>query len=435
MYKFIFIIILTLCFTSAYADVLGKTFTLSNGMEVLVIPNHKVPAVTHMVWYKAGAIDEPKGKTGVAHYLEHLMFKGTKTTMPGEFSSRIAEYGGYDNAMTSYDYTTYFQVIAKEHLEMVMEMEADRMENLSIDKKDAENELQVVLEERRTSIENSPYSQMTEDVKALLFPGHRYGEPVIGHRDDIEKLTLEDAMNFYHTNYTPNNAVLVVSGDVYPDEVYKMAEKHYGKISSGDVVKRNFGKPGPIIKHSITKSDEKVRKPEWVRIYRAPSIKTAKLEDVFALIVLSHILGETDTSRLYRSLVIENKIAAAVTSHYDESSLGDADFGISISPSIGADINQIEDLVEKEIKNIIDEGITEEELGRVKETIKAEALFARDGIKGMGFIAGKAVVLDIPLSYIEDWSDNVEKVTADDVRNSAQKVLDSNYSVTGLLLP
>src|SRR4051794_2386117 len=306
--------------TTAIAD-----FRLDNGMEVVVIPDHRAPVVTHMVWYRNGSADDPLGKSGIAHFLEHLMFKGTKKHKQGEFSEVVAELGGQENAFTSNDYTAYFQRIAKEHLPVLMAFEADRMTNLVLTDDIVAPERDVVMEERRMRTDGDPASQLNEAVQAALFTHHPYGKPIIGWMHEIEDLGREDALSYYNRYYTPENAILIVAGDVEPEDVRKLAAEHYGRIPPrGEApVRHRPREPEPRARRLVTLADEKVQQPSHQRVYLVPSYTSAAPGEAEALEVLAHLLGGGQTSLLYRHLVLEQKIAVMAGAYYMGTALND----------------------------------------------------------------------------------------------------------------
>ena len=303
----------------AQADVFGaETFMLGNGMQVVVIPNHRVPIVSHMVWYKVGSADEEPGKAGIAHFLEHLMFKGTPTYPAGEITDLVARNGGQQNAFTSYDYTAYYQNIAVDRLPMMMELEADRMRNLILSEEDVRVERDVVLEERRMRVDSRPASILSERLDAALWVTNRYGTPVIGWEEEIQALNREDAFDFYHRWYAPKNAILVVAGDITLKELRPLAERTYGKIEPVDSVtsreRSTFLPQSADVR--VTMEDERVRQPRWQRTYVAPSVNVGNREQTYALQVASEILGGGSTSRLYQSLVVDQAVAASAGAYY-----------------------------------------------------------------------------------------------------------------------
>src|SRR5262245_33631820 len=298
-------------------------FTLANGLEVVVIPDHRTPVVTHMLWYRVGAADETPGKTGLAHFLEHLMFKGTKKNPQGLFSQTVSTIGGQENAFTSSDYTGYFQRTAREHLKMLMEFESDRMTGRVLTDYVVKPELQVVLEEQNMRVANNPAARLSEQVDAALYLNHPYGRPIIGWRQEIEKLTREDALAFYKRFYTPNNAILIVAGDVTAEEVKKLAEETYGKVARVTEVAPRVRpqEPVQVAPRTVTLADPRVTQPSVQRYYLVPSYTTSKAGESEALEILAHILGRGSNSRLYDKLVVDKGIAVNAGAGYSGSAL------------------------------------------------------------------------------------------------------------------
>ncbi|MFO0995701.1 MAG: pitrilysin family protein [Alphaproteobacteria bacterium] len=413
-----------------------RTFTLANGMKVVVIENHRIPAVTHMVWYKAGAADEPRGKSGVAHYLEHLMFKGTRVYGPGEFSRLVAVNGGRENAFTTHDYTAYHQTVARDRLELVMKLEADRMTHLTLSPKLAKPELQVVLEERRMRIDNDPGSQLDEQVRAALFLHHPYGIPVIGWEPEIKELTASDALAFYRARYAPNNAILVIAGDITLEEVKPLAEKYYGAIAAHPIPPRARGiEPAPITKRRVVLESDRVRRPSFTRSYLAPSYRMGEPGQAYALAVLSEILGGGGTSRLYRSLVIEQKVAVGAGTAYDPDVRDLARFSVYVSPRDGVELSAIEAAVDAEIARLLADGVSDDEIARAKKRLQANAIYARDSLQTGARVLGATLALDGTVEEVETWPERIGAVTAAEVAAAARFVLEPTRSVTGFLVP
>jgi len=326
-------------------------FTLENRLEVVVIPDHRTPVVTHMVWYKVGSADETAGKTGLAHFLEHLMFKGTKKNPMGLFSQTVATIGGQENAFTSSDYTGYFQRTSREHLKTLMEFEADRMTGLTLGEEEVRPELAVVLEEQNMRVANNPGARLEIQMDAELYLNHPYHHPVIGWRNEIEALTREDALAFYRRFYTPNDAVLVVAGDVTAEEVKTLAEETYGKVKPvteiGPRVRPQ--EPVPEAPRTVTLADQRVAQPSLQRFYLVPSYASAKPGDSEALDVLAHILGHGSNSRLYQELVVDRGVAVNAGAGYEGTSLDATKLRISASPKPGTSLAQLEDAVDSVI--------------------------------------------------------------------------------------
>ena len=412
------------------------TFKLGNGMQVVVIENHRAPVVTHMVWYRAGAADEPPGKSGIAHFLEHLMFKGTETRVSGEFSEIIASVGGRENAFTAQDYTGYFQTVAPRHLGLVMELEADRMTGLVLTDEIINIERKVILEERRSRTENSPLSLLSEQVNAITWLNHPYRLPVIGWAHEIKAISRADLESFYETWYAPNNSILVVSGDVDPQEVLRLARATYGKVPANHLAPRvRPVEPPQLAPREVVMHDARVEQPSWSRRYLAPSYAAGDTEHAYALELLAEILGGGATGRIYRSLVVDEAIAASAGAWYSPSDLDLTIFGLWFSPRPGVDIETVRLEIDVQIALLLDEGITERELARAKKRLIDSAVFARDSIGGPARVLGEALTAGQTVADVEAWPDRIRGVTVDQVNTAARQTLDKNRSTTGILLP
>ncbi|MCW8916824.1 MAG: insulinase family protein [Magnetovibrio sp.] len=413
------------------------TFTLDNGMEVVVLPNHRAPVVLHMVWYKAGSTDEPKGKSGIAHLLEHLMFKGTPKFPNGEFSKRVAQHGGQENAFTSLDYTGYYQTVASDRLEMVMELEADRMTNLVLNAEDVATERAVVLEERNQRIENKPAARLNEKALQKLYPqGHPYGRPVIGWRDELAALTREDALSFYKTNYAPDNAILVVAGDVKVDDVKRLAERYYGPIAKAGVNKRpSIISLGDIQGGETVLRDPRVKQISWSENIIQPSLTNGDPTRVVALEILAELLGGGGTSRLYRALVIEQPLADSVGTYYDSSQRGDGRFVFYASPRPGVPLAQLTQAVRDEVQKLLDQGLKPDELEKIKKRMQADAIFSRDAMKTGAWTIGGVLAREHKIDDIEKWPERVMAVTEADVVNALKAVMAEPRRIVTKLLP
>ena len=414
-----------------------ETFTLSNGMDVLVIPDHRAPVVTHMVWYRIGAADEQPGKTGLAHFLEHLMFKGTDKIAPGQFSKIVARNGGRDNAFTNYDFTAYFQAIAKDRLPLVMEMEADRMTHLKLSDKEVLPERDVVLEELRMRIENSPVAEFQSKMNAALFGKSPYGRDVIGYKKEVAKLSTEDALAFYHRYYTPNNAILIVAGDITAAELKPLAEKYYGVIPdrAPALHRTRPAVAWPQTPERVTMHDPRVNEATWMRFYPAPSSAEIGPRASAALDVLAQILGGGTTSRLYQSLVVREQKLTSVQAWYSGDQIGSGSFGIYALPRVGGNMADAEKAVDAALEAFLKSDITEDELKRARGQLAASAIYARDRQQTMAYIYGSGIMTGLSPKEIYGWPDAIRAVTAADVRAAAQHVLDARHAVTGELLP
>jgi zinc protease len=414
-----------------------KTFTLANGLQVVVIEHHRLPVVRQMLFYRVGSADDPPGKSGLAHYLEHLMFKGTKKLGPNEFSRIVARNGGRENAYTSFDTTAYYQTVAKDRLELIMRLEADRMANLAIDPKEAVPELEVVREERRSRTDNRPAAQLDEQTNAALYLNHPYRVPIIGWMHELEGLTVEDAVAFYKRFYAPNNAILVIAGDVTLEEVRPLAEKYYGPIPNNPGLKarKRLAEPPQRAARRVSLKSGRVREPNWGRDYLAPSRPLAKGRMAEALEVLDVILGSGATSRLHRVLVLDKKLALGIGSYYDADALGPAAFGISARPRAGIKIASLEAAVDAEIERLLAGGVTDDEVATAKTRLLAGAIFARESLRRGANAIGTALTTGQSIEAVETWPQRIEAVTAADILAAARHVLQPARSVTGVLLP
>ncbi|WP_419903726.1 M16 family metallopeptidase [Kiloniella sp.] len=405
-------------------------------MQVVVIPNHRAPIVSQMVWYKVGAADESPGESGNAHFLEHLMFKGTEKFKSGEFSALVAKNGGQENAFTSWDYTAYHQTVAKDRLEMVMELEADRMTGLILDDEAVLPEREVVREERRSRVGNSPGAQLGEVMRASQFLNHPYRIPIIGWDHEIEALNTETALRFYRKWYAPNNAVLIITGDVSTEEVKSLATKYYGVIPAKNVPERiRVSEPPQNASRRVVKKSKLINSPSLTIRYLAPSYRTAGDRTPYALQVLDEIIGSGPTSRLFKKLAIEEKTAASVGSAYSPTSFDLSTFTLYISPSPGVSIEIAEKRLREELATILTNGVNEAEVMKAKTRMADAAVFARDSLSAAPNIIGRALMTGRTVEDIEAWPDHISAVTAEDVNKAMHTIFDENQSVTGLLLP
>jgi len=413
------------------------TFTLGNGLQVLVIPDHRTPVVTQMIWYKVGSADETPGKSGLAHFLEHLMFKGTSKHPAGEFSETVLRVGGNENAFTSTDYTGYFQRVPREQLASMMEFEADRMTGLILKDENVLPERDVVLEEFNMRVANNPDARLTEQIMAALYLNHPYGRPVIGWRQEIEKLDREDALAFYKRFYAPNNATLVIAGDVDAKEVRSMAERTFGEVAPQPAipVKRiRPQEPTPAAPRTVTLSDPRVEQPGVRRYYLVPSATTAAAGESPALDVLAQLMGGGSNSYLYRALVVDRPLAVSASAGYQGTSLDATQFMISVSPKPGVEFAQIEQVIDAVISDVGKNAVRAEDLERVKTQLIAEAIYAQDNQATLARWYGGALTTGLSIEDIRSWPERIRAVTAEQVRDAAQKWLDKKRSVTGYLI-
>ena len=414
------------------------SFTLGNGLQVVVIPDHRTPVVTQMIWYKVGSADETPGKSGLAHFLEHLMFKGTSKHPVGEFSQTVLRIGGNENAFTSTDYTGYYQRVPREQLAKMMEFEADRMTGLILKDENVLPERDVVLEEFNMRVANNPEARLTEQMMAALYLNHPYGRPVIGWRQEIEQLDREDALAFYKRFYAPNNATLVIAGDVDARDVRPLVERTFGEVAPQPAipVKRlRPQEPTPAGPRTVTLSDPRVEQTSVRRYYLVPSAATAAAAgESPALDVLAQLMGGGSNSYLYRALVIDRPLAVSAGAGYQGTSLDPTQFMISASPKPGVEFAQIEQVIDSVISEVGQNPVRSEDLERVKTQLIAEAIYAQDNQATLARWYGGALTTGLSIDDIRSWPDRIRAVTAEQVRDVAQKWLDKKRSVTGYLI-
>ncbi|MGR3698222.1 MAG: M16 family metallopeptidase [Roseovarius sp.] len=411
-------------------------FTLDNGLDVVVIEDHRAPVVTQMLWYRAGSADETPGVSGVAHFLEHLLFKGTKTMEPGEFSATVARNGGSDNAFTSYDYTAYFQRIAADRLDLIMRMESDRMTNLQLDEADIMTERDVIIEERNQRVENSPGALFREQKNAMQYLNHRYGVPIIGWRHEMEALDLDAALDYYRTFYAPNNAILIVAGDVTPEIVRTLAETHYGPIAANpDLPERvRPQEPPQLAERRITMRDARVSQPYVTRSYLAPERDSGAQEKAAALTLLADILGGGQTSLLAEKLQFQTQTAVQVGASYSGLSLDDTTFDLFVVPAPGVTLEQAEAAMDEALITFLETGVDADQLERIKMQFRASETYARDDAGGLAHRYGQALTQGLTVADVQAWPTLIQDTTAEEIMQAARDVLDHTQSVTGWLM-
>jgi zinc protease len=414
----------------------AESFTLGNGLEVVVLPNHRAPIATQMVWYKVGAADETRGKTGIAHFLEHLMFRGTKETPPGAFSRIVAENGGRDNAFTTHDYTAFFQNVASDRLPLVMKLEAERMTGLVIDDAVVLPERQVIIEERHMRIDNSPSALLDEQLDAALYLNQRDHDPVIGWESEMRGLTTADARAFYGTWYAPNNAVLVLAGDITVARAHELAEQYYGTIPSRPVPPHIvLVEPPKVAATRLTMKSSRVAETSWSRAYLAPSYSDGDYRYAYALQVLAEVLGGGSNSRLYKSLVVDQGLCLAAGAFYDPATRGLAGFGFYATPKRDVPLADFEAKLEAIVKTALADGVTADEVERAKTRMVTQAIYAQDSLSGPARIVGAALADGRSLDDVQNWPDRIGAVTLEDVNEAARLVIHEDQSVTGVLQP
>lgn len=409
-------------------------FTLDNGMEVVVIEDHRAPVVVHMVWYKIGSADEPVGASGVAHFLEHLMFKQTNMLEAGEFSATVSANGGSDNAFTNYDYTAYFQRIASDRLELMMKMESNRMNNLAITEDNIVTERNVVLEERNQRTENSPGALANEQFRAALYQNHRYGVPIIGWKHEMEQLELADTRALYDLYYSPNNAVLVVAGDVEPEEVKALAETYYGVLPAEDQLPARIRpqEPPQRAERRITYADPRVSQPYLIRYYLAPERDSGAQKEAAALVYLAELLGGSPfTSDLGRALQFDTQTAVYTTASYDANSLDTSTFSFVVVPSDGTALSEAETAMDKVIADFMESDIDPARIESIRTQLRASEVYALDDVQGLARRYGAALTQGLTVADVQAWPQTLQEVTEADIKAVAAKVFNRDQAVTG----
>ncbi|QBY02193.1 insulinase family protein [Rhodophyticola sp. CCM32] len=412
-------------------------FTLENGMEAVVIEDHRSPAVVHMVWYRTGAADEPPGVSGIAHFLEHLMFKGTDDLEGGAFSQIVEANGGTDNAFTSWDYTAYYQRVAADRLGLLMQMEADRMRDLVLTEADVLTERSVILEERAQRTDSSPGALFSEQMRAALYLNHPYRIPIIGWRHEMQMLDREDALAFYRRFYAPNNAILIVAGDVTPEEVRRLAEDHYGPLApTPDLPDRaRPSEPGQIADRTVRYEDRRVANPYVSRSYLAPERDSGAQGEAAALSLLAQILGGSGTTSVFsRRLQIEEERSLFTAAYYQGTSLDDTSFTLVNMPMPGISLAEAEADLDRVIAEFLDTGIDPAQFERIKFQYTASEIYAQDNVQGLARQYGTALTSGLTVEDVQAWPDVIAATTVEDVMDAAEAILGGNtHWVTGYL--
>ncbi len=411
-----------------------ETYKLANGLQVIIVQNRLSPAVAQMVWYKVGAVDDPAGHSGLAHYLEHMMFKGTQNVPSGAFSALIAGMGGDENAFTSHDYTAYHEVVSSENLGAVMALEADRMRALQIDPKEALPERDVVLSERQRRTDNSPQGLFAEKMSAALFPNHLYGRPVIGWASEIAQISPAQASTFYRAHYAPNNAILVVSGNVETADVLRLADATFGRLApQKDIPARPvLSKTTRPTQARVEMKDSRVKQPSVIQRYVVPS-RLAQPAESYALEVLSEILGADEVGILYRHFVMDRKMAAGIDAAYDPISLGPTVFAFGGTPAPGQDVRRLEKEMKAYLRKLARRGIDAKDVRAAQQRLEDSAIFARDRLMAPAEILGASVASGLSVGEVESWPQRIRDVTPEQVNAALRGLLSNPHHVTGIL--
>lgn len=433
-YLFCIALLLGVAQPAAQAEVFERT--LANGLKVIVKEDRRAPVVVQQIWYKAGSMDERTGVTGIAHVLEHLMFKGTHTVPAGEFSKRISAAGGRENAFTSYDYTAYFQQLHKSKLPLAMELEADRMRNLNLTAADFAKEIRVVMEERRLRTDDEAHGLLNEKMMATIYQQHPYQHPVIGWMSDLESLTVGDAQAWYRRWYTPNNATLVIAGDVKADEVFALAQRHYGAIPRRALPpQRVFIEPKQAgIKRMVVKAPAEL--PHLVMSYHAPTLQDPAQDwKPYALQILAGVLDGNESARLNKHLVREQQVASGAGAGYDATSRGPSLFTLEATPSEGKTVDEVEAALRGEIAQLVKDGVSGEELQRVKAQVVAGEVYKRDSLFYQAMQIGQMESIGLTHRAIPVMLEKLQAVTAEQVRQVAEEILQDDSLTVAVLDP
>lgn len=411
-------------------------FMLDNGMQVVVVEDHRAPVVMHMVWYKAGSADEKPGVSGVAHFLEHLLFKGTDKLEPGEFSATVAANGGRDNAFTSYDVTAYHQRVAADRLELMMTMESDRMVNIRLGEEEILTERDVIIEERNQRVENNPGALFREQLTAAQYLNHRYGVPVIGWRHEMEALDLKAALDYYDTYYAPNNAILIVAGDVQPEEVKALAEQYYGVIPANpDLPERaRPSEPPQTSARRMEFFDPRVAQPYVTRSYLAPERNSGDQRTAAALTLLAELLGGGQTSVLSQKLQFEEKTSIYASSWYRGTSLDATTFNLINVPAPGYSLQDAEDAMDAVVAGFMETGVDEAHLERIKMQLRASQIYERDNVSSTAQRYGRGLTSGLTIADIQEWPEILQSITSAEIMAAAEMIFDRKQSVTGWLM-
>lgn len=434
LFKYLLLPVILWYAAAAHAEVFEKT--LANGLKVIVKEDHRAPVVVQQIWYKAGSMDERTGTTGIAHVLEHMMFKGTKSVPKGEFSKRIAAAGGRENAFTSSDYTAYFQTLHKSKLPLAMQLESDRMRNLQLVDAEFSKEIQVVMEERRMRTDDDPGSLLYEKLMAAAYQEHPYQNPVIGWMNDLQTLTTDDARYWYKTWYAPNNAVLVVAGDIKASEVFTLAQRYYGVIPARKLpIRKNFSEPPQLgVKRIVVKAPAQL--PQLVMAYHTPTIRDAENDSrPYALQVLAGILDGNASARLNKTLVREQQLASSVGAGYDPTSRGPSMFTLQGTPSEGKSVAELEAGLRTQVELLVRDGVSEDELKRVKAQVTASEVYKLDSLFYQAMQIGQMESIGLTYKAIPLMLKKLQAVTAQQVQDAAREFIQGDQLTVAVLDP
>ena len=415
---------LSLITLTARAELPTHEFQLDNGLDVLVREDHRAPVITVMVWFKAGSIDEAPYETGLAHVLEHMMFKGSKRLDAGEFSRTVARFGGSDNAFTSYDFTAYFQQYEASRLPLALELEAERLKNLKIDDEAFRRELQVVMEERRQRTDDKPTALAWEKFQAVARPGTGYAHPIIGWRSLLAQLQPEQARSWYDRFYVPGNATLVVAGDVTRDQVEPLVRRFFSDLPAGTTPPRPIQTVNPAAGERRLDLAMAVQVPALYMLYNVPSLVTAEQkQDFYALTMLAGVLDGGMSARIETDLVRGEKLVAGAGAGYSGIQRGDGTFTLTATPNPGVTLEQVEQALREQIKTLQTTLPSEDEMARVRAGVLASQVFEKDSVMGQAMELGMLSTLGLDIELAEQFEEQLGKVTAEDVQRVARQWL------------
>ncbi len=412
----------------AKAELFGlKGYVLKNGMRLAVVPNHKAPIAKHMVWYKVGAADEELGKGGSAHLLEHLMFRGTQKVRGQSFNRILEENGAENNAFTAQDVTVYHEAVDISRLELAMALEADRMRNLSIDENSFETERKIVYQERKQVVENNPLYKFSEELQRVFWQDHPYSRPITGSESEILSLTRKDVKDIYNRYYVPNNAVLVIAGDIEPDAVYRLAEKYYGKIKPVTLpLNKEIFDAKVESQTALRMKLPDIELPRLIKKYHVPGYTEAK-DGIYPYIVLSKYLGEGEVSKLYVNLVVKSKIATGVSTDYNFVAIRGGSFSISAIPAKGVSVDDLKSALESAMKQAMSE-LDAKTLQKYKKQMLSGLMYAKDNPNEAAQVVGMLASAGMSDDEIENYANNIEKVTVADVKKAFNTIINSTQT-------
>ena len=410
-------------------------FALANGMQVVVIPDHRAPVVTQMLWFKVGAVDDPPGISGLAHFFEHMMFRGTKSVPGDQFAQIIAKNGGELNAFTTHDYTAFYEQIASDRLKLAMDMEADRIANLDLSDNNVVTERNVVLEERRMRVENNPQSLAAEQISAALHLSHPYGRPVIGWANEVGRIDTVAARDFYKHHYAPNNATLIIAGDVTPDQARLLAQSEYGKVPARELQPRaEFTEPPRLAETRMDIVRPDVEVPVFERIYRVASYAQAAPGQAEGLEMLAQTLGGDQNAALYRVLVEEKKLATDAGASYNGYARDAAEFSVYAVPRSGVSLDAVEKAIDQVLAGFAAAPQKASDMNRARTQLVASVTYRRDSQQEMATAYGVALMIGLTADDVNDWPNRIRAINAEDVRKAAGS-LDRKNAVSATLRP